>query len=137
VSARAAKRPRLRNSTRTALIALDAVMAANAVAGGWYAVSGAPDVPTKWLDGTPFDDYVIPGLALSVLVGGTQAAAALSLLRDDPRAREVSMAASGVLLAWIAAQVAMIGYVSPLQPIVATWAVGTLALAKHGLAGER
>jgi hypothetical protein len=35
---------------RPALIALDAVLAVNAFGGAWYAVDGAPGVPTEWLD---------------------------------------------------------------------------------------
>ena len=112
------------------LIALDGVMAVNAVAGAWYAVRGAPGVPTEWLDGTPFDDYVIPGLILGGVVGGTQAAAGVALLRRHPRRKALSRAASGVLLAWIVSQLAMVGYVSPLQPIVLVWALATLGLAE-------
>ena len=56
-------------------------MGLNAVAGAWYAIGGAPDVPIEWLEGTPFDDYVIPGLVLGGVVGGTQLGAAFALAR--------------------------------------------------------
>lgn len=45
-----------------------------ALAGAWYALGGAPDVPTEWLDGSPFADYRVPGLIL----GGDYAPASLA-----------------------------------------------------------
>jgi hypothetical protein len=112
-------------------MALHGVMGANALAGAWYAVSGAPGVPTEWLEGTPFDDYLVPGAILGTLVAGTQLAAGVALARRRPRAEQLSQAAGGVLLAWIVAQLGMIGYVSPLQPIVLGWALGALALSRR------
>lgn len=116
-------------SRRGLLAGAHVVMAANAFAGAWYAVAGAPDVPREWLAGTPFDTYVVPGLVLGGIVGGTQVAAGVALARSAGRAHDVSVAASGVLLAWITTQVAMIGYVSPLQPIVFGWALLALVAA--------
>ena len=122
--------------TRRALIALQGVMALNAFGGAWYAIAGAPNVPTEWLAGTPFDDYVVPGVILGVAVGGSQLAAAVALRVRHRRANELSLAAALVLLAWIATQLAMIGYVSPLQPIVLAWALGT-GLLSLGLRSDR
>jgi len=115
--------------SRPVLIALDAVMAANAFAGAWYAVAGAPGVPTEWLDGTPFDDYLVPGLILGGVVGASQVVAAIALWRRAPRAKLVSQLTSTILIVWIVTQLAMIGYVSALQPIVLAWALITLRLA--------
>lgn len=136
-SARSVRFPVLttRPRARRALIAMHGVMAINAFAGAWYALGGAPDVPTAWLEGTPFGSYVVPGLILGGVVGGGQVAAAFALRRRHPRAREVSLGASLVLLAWIVTQLAIIGYVSPLQPIVLAWALVSLALAR-GLAAD-
>jgi hypothetical protein len=114
------------------LAALHGVMAVNAVGGAWYALGGAPNVPREWLEGTPFDDYRIPGMILGTVVAGSQVAACVALLRRTRHARRTSQAASGVLLGWIGTQLAMIGYRSPLQPIVLTWALGSLALV-HGM----
>jgi hypothetical protein len=104
-------------------------MGANALAGAWYAVAGAPGVPTAWLSRTPFDDYRIPGMVLGTAVGGSQLLASALLARGAPSAKRASVAAGAVLLAWIVVQLAMIGYVSPLQPIVLAWALTTLGLA--------
>ncbi len=120
---------RRRPRARRVLIAMDGVMALNAFGGAWYAIAGAPDVPIDWLNGTPFHDYVIPGMILGVVVGGSHVAAAVALWRRVPHAREISLGASLVLLGWIATQLAMIGYVSVLQPTVLIWAIVTAALA--------
>jgi hypothetical protein len=106
-------------------------MAVNAAGGAWYALSGAPDVPTEWLERTPFDDYRVPGVILGTIVAGSQVAAGVALLRRSRHARHASQAASGVLLGWIATQLAMIGYRSPLQPIVLGWSLASLALAER------
>jgi hypothetical protein len=58
----------------------------NALGGGYYGLSGAPDVPTDWLDGGPFTTYVIPSLVLVFVVGGSFVVAAYAVvagLRTD------------------------------------------------------
>jgi hypothetical protein len=95
---------------RTVLIVLEIVIAVAAVTGGAYAILGAPRVPREWLQGTAFKSYLVPGLALLVLVGGSMVAAAAMLLAGASGARVVSLEAGIVLLAWMVAQLSMIGY---------------------------
>jgi hypothetical protein len=99
------------------------------VGGGIYGLIGAPGVPLAWLQRTPFTSYLIPSLVLLVLVGGSQAAAGRSIATRSPRARGASLIAGAVLLGWIGTQVALIGYVSWLQPAVAVAALCNLTLA--------
>ena len=113
-------------SIRTLLGALFAFGALNAFAGGYYGLSGADGVPREWLAGSPFSDYVVPSLVLFVVVGGALALAAIMVLRGHPLASAIACAAAAVLLAWIVVQVAIIGYVSWMQP--ATFAAGLLML---------
>ena len=115
-------------SIRTLLGALFAFGALNAFAGGYYGLSGADGVPREWLAGSPFSDYVVPSLVLFVVVGGALALAlaAIMVFRGHPLARAIACAAAAVLLAWIVVQVAIIGYVSWMQP--ATFAAGLLML---------
>ena len=119
----------LGRSTRV-LIGVEAFTALNAFWGAWYAIGGAPNVPLEWLDGTPFHSYAVPGLILAA-VGGSLSIAAVGLWRRRPSARLRSDMAGLVLLVWIVAQVAMIGYVSPLQPIMAAVAVLILWLTRR------
>jgi len=100
--------------------------ALNAFAGGYYGVCGAPGVPREWLAGSPFTDYLVPSLILLVVVGGTLALAAVMVCRRHRGARVGGAAAGVVVLLWIVVQVAIIGYVSWMQP--ATGAAGLLVL---------
>jgi hypothetical protein len=104
---------------RWLLIAAELAIAVNAVGGGVYGLAGARDVPREWLEGTPFDSYVIPSLILLIGVGGAMTTAALSLLVDWRHARVLSVGAGAVLAGWITAQVLIIvpdGGFSWLQP---------------------
>ena len=113
-------------SIRTLLGALFAFGALNAFAGGYYGLSGAEGVPREWLAGSPFSDYFVPSLVLFVVVGDALALAAIMVFRGHPLARAIACAAAAVLLVWIVVQVAIIGYVSWMQP--ATFAAGLLML---------
>jgi len=95
-----------------------------------YALQGAENVPREWLEGTPFDSYRWPGLYLGTAVGGTALLSTSLVWRQDPRVRLALVVSAGTSLTWVGAQVAMIGYRSPLQPLVAAGAVcvGTVAV---------
>ncbi len=101
---------------KTALIVLQLVLLLNAIGGAFYGLSGAEGVDPSWLAGTPFKSYIIPSLILLVAVGGSMVlatAAWLLRLRIAPR---LSVLAGSVLVVWIIVQVAIIGYVSWMQP---------------------
>lgn len=121
--------------------ALHAIVALNAIGGGLYGLAGAEGVPLSWLDGTPFSSYRVPSVILLVVIGGLQSTASVLAWRQDARARTMSTVAGCVLLGWIAVQVAMIGFVSWLQPAVGLAAIIELALVRRvapaGDAGER
>jgi hypothetical protein len=107
-----------------------AFMALNAFAGGYYGLAGATGVPREWLARSPFTDYVVPSLILAFVVGGTFLGAAFAVFAGLPSARRLSAAAGVVVLVWIAAQVAIIGPVSWLQPAVALVGVLVFMLAR-------
>jgi hypothetical protein len=100
--------------------------AVNAFAGGWYGLSGAPGVPLEWLAGSPFGDYFIPSLILLVVVGGTFAFAAIAVFARSRLARISALTAGTVVLVWISVQLAIIGYVSWMQPV--TLAAGVVII---------
>lgn len=104
------------------------MVALNAVGGAIYGLAGAPGVPVAWLEATPFPSYFIPSLILLLVVGGTHTAAGLSVAARTPRSRRMSLTAGVILVGWIGAQVALIGYVSWLQPGVAFAALANLTL---------
>ena len=109
------------------LLVLEIVVAANAVGGGLYGLSGAEGVPPEWLDGSPFETYLIPSLALLVVVGGTMAIAATALVVHHRRAPGLSIGAGVVLLAWLAIEMLIIP-LSWLQPTFLVVAILVIVL---------
>lgn len=77
--------------------------------------------------GSPFSDYFIPSLILFAVVGGSFLAATVLVLAGRPHDRIAAGAAGVIVLVWLAAQVAIIGYVSWMQP--ATFVGGQLVFA--------
>jgi hypothetical protein len=114
---------------RYSLGGLLAFGALNAFAGGYYGMSGAEDVPREWLEGSPFDDYFIPGLVLFVVVGGSMLAAAIAVFADLRIARLAALGAGLVVLAWLAVETLIVGYVSWMQPATTIGALVILLLA--------
>lgn len=122
---------RRRRPDELALLALELSTGIAALGGAWYGLAGARAVPVDWLDGTPFRDYRVPSAILGTAVGGSMLAAAGSVAGRGRRRRELSTVAGAVLLGWIGAQVATIGWRSPLQPAYLGVGVATLALARR------
>lgn len=112
--------------SRLLLGALLTLGAANAFGGGLYGLSGAPGVPREWLAGSPFDDYLVPSLILFLVVGGVLSVAAVLVFRRHRSASVAAYAAAAILLIWILVQLAVIGYVSWMQPAVLA---GSLVIA--------
>jgi len=115
-------------AVRYSLGALLAFGALNAFGGGYYGLSGASGVPTEWLEGSPFPDYFVPSLILLVVVGGSLLMAAIAVVAGLRIARLSASAAGLVLLGWLVAQLAIIGYVSWMQPTTAIAGVLVLLL---------
>jgi hypothetical protein len=120
---------RARTPLRLTLALLLAFGALNAVGGAFYGLAGARGVPTDWLRGSPFRDYFVPSFVLLVVVGGALLHAAVAVTANTRLARPASLAAGVVLLGWMAAQIAIVGYVSWLQPATAAAALVVIALA--------
>ena len=95
------------------------------------------------LAGSPFSDFLIPGLFLLVVLGfGSALAAFLLWKRPGRTSRLFALALSATLLAWIAVQVAVIGYRGLLQPLYGALGVTLLVLltarsAAGGAVGPR
>lgn len=116
-------------SIRYTLGILLLLVALNALAGGYYGMSGAEGVPVKWLSGSPFHNYFIPGLFLFAGIGGLALLAAIAVFRHNKIARNISFFCGIILLVWLIVQVSIIGYVSWMQPTTATAAFGILFLS--------
>jgi hypothetical protein len=104
------------------------LLAINAFAGGYYGLAGAKNVPTEWLKGSLFQNYFVPSLILFVFVGGSALIAAIAVLRRHQMARKAAFTCGAIVLVWLAVQVAIIGYVSWMQPTTAVAAIFILLL---------
>jgi hypothetical protein len=98
---------------------------------------------TGLLKGSPFTDFLIPGLILFLFVGAFQVFAGFGLLmRTGWNGPEVinpcknfhwawtaAWAAGVIMLVWIVVETALLGYISLLQPIIFVWGWLLIALA--------
>jgi hypothetical protein len=74
--------------------------------------------------------WFLPGLALLLVIGGSQLAAAATLLARRPYAREVSIVAGQVLVGWIVVQLAWLQVFHPVvQPAMLAAGLLTALLA--------
>jgi hypothetical protein len=103
--------------------------ALNAFGGGSDGLSGARGVPVEWLAGSPFEDYFVPSVVLFVVVGGTLAFAALAVLAGFRVARRSGFIAGATVLGSIIVQMAIVGYVSWMQPATFIGGLAVLVLA--------
>jgi hypothetical protein len=113
---------------RRSLLVLLWFGAVSALTGGVLGVflNGA-GVPLSYLQNTPFSSYLIPGLVLGIVIGGTQAVAAIAVQRRAPRALIAAAVAGFGMVVWIFVEIAVISEYSPLQTIY--FALGVLELA--------
>lgn len=70
--------------------------------------TGLDPLPQEWLAGTPFTSFVLPGLLLAVLVGGSAAIATYAMVTSPPAGALLSVVAGGVLMAWIVSEVLLL-----------------------------
>lgn len=111
-----------------------AFLALNAFGGGFYGMTGARDIPLEWLDGSPFHNYFIPSLFLFIGVGGTALTASAAVFLNHRLYRQLTYLCGVIVLLWLAVQVAIIGYVSWMQPVTAS--VVLVILLLNGLTGR-
>jgi phosphoglycerol transferase MdoB-like AlkP superfamily enzyme len=83
-------------------------------------------IPLAYLEGTPFSSYLVPGLVLGVIVGGTQLAGLIGLLRRTSWALIATVVAGFGMMIWIFVEIALIRQYSDLQTVYFT--LGTLEL---------
>lgn len=96
------------------------------VGAGMAIVADGAGVPPEYLANSPFSSFLIPGLILGLVVGGTQLAAATTVLMKHRRGLLLSAIAGFGMLIWIFAELAILGEYSPLQ--TAYFALGVVEL---------
>ncbi len=72
-------------------------------------------MPVTLLAGSPFSDFLIPGLVLFFVVGGSNIAGGILAMSGHRRGAQASPVAGVVLIGWISTQMALLGYLHPIQ----------------------
>ena len=100
---------------RIALLVLDIFVTLTAIGGGIALATGLEGnrIPTEWLEGTPFKSYVVPGLVLAVVVGGSAAVATIATFDSRDAGGVVSIFAGAILSGFIVAEVFILNQPSP------------------------
>lgn len=124
---------------RITLMSITAFIALMAVGGGIALATGLEDsrFPREMLAGTPFNSYVLPGVLLAVLVGGSAAVATIMLWRRARYGAAASVIAGGIMMGWIIGEILLLE--QPTEPTgieLIFFALG-LALAGLGLMLQR
>jgi hypothetical protein len=84
-----------------------------------------------WLSGTPFPDYLVPGIVLLVVNGLGSLVGAVASFTRYRYAGEIATALGAFLIIWILAQVWWIGLTFWLQPLYFGFGVMELVLGRQ------
>ena len=68
------------------------------------------DIPIKWLDNSPFPDYLIPGIILASILGIYPLIALIGLLKKQNWAVTATRNLGFALIIWISTEIIVIGY---------------------------
>jgi hypothetical protein len=99
-----------------ALLVMTGFAAISAIGGGiGLILFNGMGIPLAYLRSTPFTSYVVPGLILVLVVGGSAFAALLALLLRNRWASLLAFAAGAVMTGWIIVEVLLIHQFSWLQ----------------------
>jgi hypothetical protein len=105
------------------LIALLLFQGLSGIVGGIFLIvdpSGSSiNIPLEWLEGSPFSNYLIPGIILFSILGVVPLIAVYMLRKKMPRSRQYAMFVGAALVIWILVEILIIGYQAdpPLQAI--------------------
>ena len=122
---------------RRTVVGLHLFNAVSAVGGGIALIVGGLDVPTTLLRHTPFESFVVPGIFLAVVIGGSATIGATALMAHWRRATVISAAAGAVMVGWIAGETVLVEGFSWLQGLYLLTGASTVAASIRLSQAER
>lgn len=103
------------------LIIIEFFNGLSGLAGGFGLISdpsaASLGMELNWLEGTPFRNFLIPGIILFVINGIGNTTAAILSIRKTRYFEVAGIVLGAVMMTWIISQVAFIGYKNFLQPL--------------------
>jgi hypothetical protein len=124
---------------RRTILALAVVTALGAAVGAVGLVAGdGMGLDPAVLARTPFTSWLLPGIALALLVGAPTTATAVAAARRSPRTPALAVGTGVVLAGWLALQPAWLNLVHPFTVVFGGVAVALTVLgARAGRPGAR
>lgn len=93
---------------RILITTIAAFTALTAIGGGIAMLIGADKFPLEWLRDTPFKDYTIPALILTIVVGGSSLLAAVSVAFHQKIGPYAAIAAGMIMAGFITVEVLLL-----------------------------
>jgi hypothetical protein len=116
------------------LVTLEALLCLCALGGAIYFFARQQDaMPSDILARTPFGSWVWPGVLLALIVGVPSAVVAVAAMARKPWAHAGHAIVGALLMGWIIVQVAFVGFIAGLQPLMFLWGlvIVLLGAANH------
>lgn len=115
------------------LYGLEVFLALGGFYGGWSLLTDPTGNSLKmpaamFLVGTPFDDYLIPGLVLFIVNGAFPLLVIVACLMDQAWAKWGHVAVGALLITWMVVQMALVGATTVLQWVYLALGVAILGL---------
>lgn len=117
------------DAPRIAMLAIDAFVALTALGGGVSIATRLARLPPALLEGTPFGSYLIPGLLLALVVGGSATVATIATILDNDAGAAASAVAGVVMMGWIAGELRLLKQQSWLEALYFAAGLAMTALA--------
>lgn len=121
-----------RRIARIALALADGFVALTAIGGGITLAAGVDRFPRAWLADTPFASYLVPGLMLALIVGGSAAVATVGVALGRAWGARASSVAGTVLMGWILGEVLLLKQPSAPTPTEVVYFLVGAAMAALG-----
>lgn len=117
------------SASQRALIVLDCFASVAALIGMCILVFGwGYRFPSSWLEGTPFADYIVPGLILGLVVGGSALVAMVATIKSARIGAIASMIAGVIMMGWVVGEYLLIPQVRFFSDLAGNWQQGLMFL---------
>ena len=118
-----------KSSGTMVLMTLQLLMGFTALFCGGLLMFNGLGMPRSVLDDSPFDTFLIPGITLALVVGGSLLLSARLIWHRHALARPASVLAGWILLGWIVIEALMVPAGRPLQVAIFLYAFVLINLA--------